>query len=384
MKVDAWHLPWGTDTVPHALLDVIRGCNISCNACYNTRPASIKPVAEVAAELKTLLSLRRLESAALIGGEVLLHPQFADLVRLIKAEGLCAQVCTNGVLLDDRRLEELKAAGLDLIFAHIDRGQTRPDLPPPGSREQVRELWERKAALIAKHGIDVGLAMTAFEDKLPDVRDMVSFVIESPHVNYLLVTLFRDMERFAGIRGDLLSGMRGTLRDPAAKRTDTLTNVTIDRYMRAELNLRPFCYLGSNLDAGDPRWLSYLVATRRDRAGGVARHSLKVSGFEKAFLAASLRCTGKYPMYRRQRAFPLIVQLLMNALTGGDFVGNTRFLAGCLRPGSRLGAKRLLFQYPADVEPDGSVSHCISCPDAIIKDGKLVPVCICDHVSVVA
>ena len=382
MNVDAWRLPWAIDTAPHALLDVIRGCNISCNACYNTQAPFVKPLADVEGELKTLLSLRRLESASLIGGEVLLHPQLCDLVRLIKSHGLSAQICTNGVLLDDRSLAQLKAAGLDMVTVHVDRGQTRPDLPPHPTREQVRELREKMAALIAKHGMDVGLTMTAFEERIGDVGDAVSLAIESPYVHYLLVTLFRDMTNFAGIRGDLVAGMRGTLRDPERKPAPTLTNTKIIRYLREELNLRPFCYLGSNVDADDPRWLSYLVVTRRDRAGTLLRHSMKVSGFEKAFLALSFKSKGRYPMYRRPNAFQVIVQVLMNGVTGGDFGGNARFLARCCRPGGKPRAKRILFQYLADIEPDGTVAHCISCPDAVLKNGKLVPVCIGDYVTV--
>ena len=382
MTVDAWHLPWGKETVPHGILDIIRGCNISCNACYNSLPPSVRPMPEIEAELQTLMAHRRLGSVSIVGGEVLLHPQLCDVVRLVKQQGLCAQIYTNGVLLDDRLLEELKETGLDIISLHIERGQSRPDLPEHATLEQLRELWEAKAALIARHGIDVGLTMTAFADQLEEVYDIVSFVNDSPHVNYLLVTLFRDSDRFGEIRGGLLAGdLRGMLRDPSRKRTDTLTNIQLSRQLHERANLRPFGFLGSNKNADDPRWLSYLVATRRGRRGEIVKYAMKASAFERVYLALSLRFTGKYPMYRRQSAPQLIMHLALNALTGGDFFGNVKFLIGALLSPGRLGAKRLLFQNPAEVEADGTVVHCANCPDAVVKNGELVPVCIADKVG---
>lgn len=379
MKVDAWHLPWGKETVPHALLDIIRGCNISCNACYNARAESIKSIDEVEAELKTLLSMRQLASVSLVGGEVLLHPRLCDIIRLAKSFGLCVQVFTNGLLLDDEKLECLKHAGLDMIFIHIDGGQTRPDLPAHPSPDQLRTLWEEKTLLVARHGIDVGLTMTAFEEKMTDVLDMVSYTVDSAHVNYLLVTLFRDMDNYSAIHGNLHTGLRGVLRDPDRLRTDNLTNVHMATYLKDRLGLKPFGFIGSNMKADDPRWLSYLVVSQRKGLSETIWHSIKAGGFEKAFLAMTLRATGKYPMYRRQNTFQLMVQLLMNGLTGGDLAGNMKFILECCLSGSRPGLKRLLFQCPAEIGKDGSVTHCLNCPDAVLRKGNLVPVCISDR-----
>ena len=380
MKLDAWHLPWGSETVPHALLDILRGCNIRCNACYNALPPSIKSVAEIEKELKLLLSRRRLGSVSLVGGEVLLHPNLCEIIKLIKSHGLCVQIFSNGVLLNSQRLTDLKRAGLDVIFVHIDGGQTRPELPSNPSRAQLRELWEAKTSLIAAHGIDVGLTMTAFVGGLPEVREMVEFMVDSPHVNYLLVTLYRDTGNI-DLHGNLGSGLYGTLRDPKRKRTDTLTNFQIIQYLQETLNFRPFAYLGSNRDMEDPRWLSYLVATRCDQQGIVTRYSLKASVFERIVCALMLRQTGKYPMYRAQSTFQLWVQLIMNGLLGGNLMGNLKFAIPFWHRGATYGAKRLLFQCPAELDENGKLTHCLNCPDAVVKHGELVPVCISDRVA---
>lgn len=381
MKVNAWDLPWGRETVSHGILDINRGCNISCLACYNALPPSFKSLGEIEAELKALRSRRKLGYVSLVGGEPLLHPRLCEIIRFLKGEKLCVQLFTNGLLLDDGRLAELHRTGLDIIYVHIDAGQSRPDLPPNPTREELRRLWDEKAGLIARHGIDAGLTMTAYEERLSDVRDMVEYVIESPHVNYLLVTLFRDTENIASLRGDIDSGLRGSLVDPTHPRNDTLTNWRMIQLMNDELGLRPFAYLGSNKDRDDPRWLSYMVATRQGPDGRVIRYCPKASAFEKAYCALSIRLAGKYPMYQRQSAIQLIAQLLFNGMMGGDWAGNMRFLIQACRPGGSLGAKRLLFQYPAQVEEDGTLTHCLNCPDAVVKGGGLVPLCISDKVE---
>ena len=60
---------------------------------------------------------------------------------------------------------------------------------------------------------------------------------------------------------------------------------------------------------------------------------------------------------------------------------NLRLLRDASRPGARLSAKRLLFQWPATLDQLGRVVHCQCCPDAVLKDGRLVPLCISDRVT---
>jgi hypothetical protein len=75
------------------------------------------------------------------------------------------------------------------------------------------------------------------------------------------------------------------------------------------------------------------------------------------------------------------MHLLLNALAGGRLAGNLRLLARASGPGARLTAKRLLFQRPAAIDEQGRVVHCQPCPDAVVKDGRMVPLCISDCVT---
>ena len=98
--MNALKLPWKGKDVPAALLDVVRGCNCICRACFNRRPPSHKPLGTIRKELAAIQRLRNVKSVGITGGEPLLHPQIADVVRLIRDRGLSPAMLTNGILWD--------------------------------------------------------------------------------------------------------------------------------------------------------------------------------------------------------------------------------------------------------------------------------------------
>ena len=108
-------LPWTGPGVPHAVLDINRGCDIRCRACYNARPVSLKSLSAIDAELDTLSRLRRLHAVTIAGGEPLLHPDLFEVIRRIKGRGFVPAMLTNGYAFDARRAAELAAAWLSPV-----------------------------------------------------------------------------------------------------------------------------------------------------------------------------------------------------------------------------------------------------------------------------
>jgi hypothetical protein len=377
----AWRLPWTLDTAPHAVIDINRGCNLTCKACYNRRPAGNKPLQRIEEELRQLMGIRRLSSVSVVGGEPLLHPELPAILRLLKQHGLGIELCTNGLGLTGQVLRELAGLGTDSIFLHIESDQTRPDLAPGSGRGGADALRRTLVDAVAAAGIDPALSITARPDNLDEVADVIRLLVEHPNVNYLLVAIERDLSDAAPVRGSLSKGLRADA--PRIARTDgreSLTNPRLAAWMRERFGYRPFAFQGSNLDRSDPRWLSYLVAAARLRDGSLLTHAMRASAFERAYIGLHRLVTGRYPMYRRQDEKAVAGQLILNALMGGDFTGNLGFLRRSRRNRVTLRAKRLVLQCPADVLPDGRVVHCVSCPDAVLQYGGLVPVCMCDNV----
>jgi hypothetical protein len=378
MKNGALQLPWTSETVPHAILDILRGCNIRCRDCYNLQPDHIKPLAEIEAQLDALMRLRKLQSVSIVGGEITLHPDLVEIVRRVRQRGLFVELFTNGVSLNNDLLVRLKQAGTNVIFLHIEPQQRRPDLPAEATGEDLKCLRQQKASLISAHGIEVGLTVTAYPDKPHEVEDAVAFALESPHVCYLLVTLWRDVSRMPAITGDLAAGMFSSseTNQPAVQRE--IRPEELCRWLEQRFRIAPFAFLGSNFNQTEPRWISFLTATAHRNGQLLQQRSLRPTWVERRFLEVSRKLKGRYPFYQKQRSWQTRFHLLLNGLAGGGISGNLKFLVRATRPGVRLAAKRFLFQWPATFDESGRVIHCQCCPDAVLKGGRLVPLCISD------
>jgi hypothetical protein len=297
---------------------------------------------------------------------------------MVKGKGLGVELITNGLKVDKATCRQLQEAGLNVIYFHIERDQKRPDLPEIHSAADLNKLRLEKAVMAGKEGLDVGLTVTAYPGEMDDLRDVISLTIQTPEINYLLVTLFRDNSGVKSLRGNIFSGFSGTGTPPVESKSHN--NNYFAEWLKNEFGIEPFGCMGSNLDIEDPRWLSYLVGTVYDANGEFHFESIQPSLLEK-FAMMVYRIAGRYPMYIEQNADRFRKQLILNGLLGGRRRSNMALVGRAGKPGVRLTAKRLLFQNPAELTADGRLIHCKWCPDAVLKGGSLVPVCIADHVS---
>lgn len=374
-------LPWNRRSVPHAVLDISRGCNIRCRACYNTsRSIQTKPLHQIEEELRLLLARRSLHCITIAGGEPSLHPQLPEIVRLVRSHRLHAVVLTNGYELPDPLLRSLKAADVSMLMTHIDSGQQRPDLPSDATADQVNGLRRSVASNIESHGIAVGMQATGYADQLDDIAAAVHFVLTSPSVDYLLVTNCTAVSSFAQLQGDLDSGLTCTPPNRDALCHQDLSIHDTDALLQRRFALSPFAQLPSSDDPGDPRWLSYVTGTAFLPNGERLTQCIRSSWTERLALRLIYRISGRYPFLQRESPTGFRLQLLCNALSGGRFPQTLTLLLHSLRPGTHLRAKHLLFQSGPRRRPDGRISHCFACPDATIRNGRLVPVCLSDQI----
>jgi hypothetical protein len=380
MSVKAWELPWRNEWVPHAVIDVLRTCNISCRACYNTQPAAPpKSVVQVESELDTLLQRRRLSSVSILGGEVSLHPQLCDIIKTTRARDVKVELITNGLEVDESMCHDLKRAGLNIIYFHVERGQKRADLPEEHTSQDLNTLRRAKAIMAARAGLDVGLTVTAYPSEREDLRDTIQLTLAMPEINYLLVTLFRDNRGIRSLSGNIYDGFKGEGNPPDE---DTKQNLReLAEWMENEFGFRPFGCMGSSLDPSDPRWLSYLIGAVYAQDDTHYHAHVESSLLEKGVVFCSRLLNGRYPMYLEQNSDKFKKQLALNALLGGNRTSNRALIKRAKIPGTRLTTKRILFQNPAELAEDGRLIHCKWCPDAVLKNGSLVPVCIADNIS---
>ncbi len=370
-------LPWQGHRTPHATLDILRECNIACPGCFNNQPPATKDLGQLRRELDQLLALRRLHTITLSGGEPLLHPDLPDIIRLIRRRNLRVAILTNGLLLDAGRAENLRRAGTDAILLHIQQNQSRADAPSPSDPGGWRKLRASKARLVAESRMAAGLAHIASANTLPELLETVEEMLESPHLEFMLITAQTDFARFRRVRGDVLCGLRAD-DGPGPFRPLSIETV------RGELqrkNMVPFAHVGSFFNPDRPRWLTYLSATLRSPRG-LRRRSVAAARSDRFFMELMHRLHGRYSFFYRAGAARLRFQLLFNVLSGGARLAEAlSFIAASLVPGRTLVEKHIVFQEGPEWLPDGSIDFCRDCPDATIRNGHLVPLCLADRIE---
>jgi MoaA/NifB/PqqE/SkfB family radical SAM enzyme len=123
----------------------VRRCNLACAYCNEYDDFS-QPV-PLATMLRRIDRLADLGTTLITisGGEPLLHPDLARMIRHIKGRGSIATLITNGYLLTPERIKLLNRAGLDHLQISIDN--VRPD---DVSKKSLKVL-DRKLQWLAEY-----------------------------------------------------------------------------------------------------------------------------------------------------------------------------------------------------------------------------------------
>ena len=371
-------LPWAGRDVPHAILDINRGCNIRCRACYNDRPPENKPLARIAIDLDNLLELRHLHTLTIAGGEPLLHPDLETIIRMVRNRGLRVALATNARSLDAARAASLAQSGLDLALLHIDPGQIRPDLADPMDRSAIRKLRLEKTALLSAEGISAGLLSTVYTDGLDDVAAAIQFLIDSPAVRYLVFTGHADFSRYGVVTGNMETGLRAAMHG-SNETFRQMTNAICQRFMKERFGARPFATLPSSGTTRYDAWLSYQASIAYEGSLPADVVFLSSSLLERGALRWMRARRGHYAFFHEESPRTQRIQLVLNALTGGHLPHAVRLLRHAAA-GRKLVGKHIIFQQGATPDAAGMLSICRDCPDAVVIDGRLLPVCLADRI----
>jgi len=402
-SADATHrrpmaLPFTGCRVPHAVLEVNQECNMSCRACYKHHEHTSKPMGQILAEIELLLEKRRLTAVTLAGGEPTLHPQLPQVIQFLRERGLTVMMLSNGVNLDDTRLAAYHAAGLSRILLHVDCGQKRPDHPRARTEGELHDFRRTLSERITRHGLQCTLAVTLYRRALPELMDMVRFAITTPSITGVLFTCCSDPQRAAvAFHGGLVLGSRypgfreRTGLPPEQAVLDNELQAQCVELVETEELLRrqgyePFAMIPSNLAPRAPRWLQYYVFSIREPGGRWTSLpvSVRFQNLARLFYALSawLGVPNRFvTAYDSRRC---IVSLLLYALSCGslpDAWAALCFLALLIKPGCTIQHTSLVFQQFPTATSAGELEHCRDCPDATIRHGRLVPVCMADYLD---
>ncbi len=366
-------MPWSGAGVPHAIVEVNQHCNLDCDGCYKDKFPHSKPLPLLREEIDLALARRRLTVLTLAGGEPTLHPQLTEVIAHAARRGLRTILLSNGTLLSPERLRAWRAAGLGRVSIHVDsRQRGRPDAPPASTERALNPLRRALADRCAEAGLDATLAVTVYADTLAQLPDVVAEGLASPAVTALLVTGY--------------SALADRRRGGDAR--ETVTNDALAGVMREAFGARPVWYVPSRHDPRARRWLFWEAAVTVE-PGGAAR-TLWWDPRDRFPLWALPRLDrlvrGRYhfdpPMTPATRARVLALHAALS-LRPGTIARTASFLAAARRNGN-LKTCAFVFQESPRERPDGTIDFCLDCPDATVRDGELVPICMADRLRPIA
>lgn len=378
-------MPYTGRDVPHVVIEVNQQCNIRCRACYKDKYGYSKPLEDIRDEIDLALRERNLSMITLAGGEPSLHPQLEEVIAYAVSKGVAVQILSNGYQLSDEKLRRYAAAGLSKVYIHVDSHQRRPDAPPDATEAQLDALRDEIAARVTRAGLPSALSLTLYRDSLGQLDDIVRFVLSRPDYHRLLAICCTDVNSLAAGLGQREGTFGADRPSPEDLTGQVLGSADVERAL-APLGMEPFAFVGSEKDPEARRWLFYysFVVSRPGGRHDVLHLSARFGRLVAGVNAVSRRLRGRYPFGKAMSGAKGVLTLLLHAVTALHLPTAVRvlwFLRLLLAPGARLHQKSFVFQEGPHVAADGEVDFCKDCPDATVRNGRLVPVCMADVLS---
>jgi len=369
---------------PHGVLDILRGCNIACKGCYNTSAEfSPKPVAQVRAELRRLMELRRLHTVSLTGGEPLLHPDLDDIISHAKDCGLRTVLMTNGVLFDEPRAWKLRAAGLDMVLLHIQNRQNRPDIQPGIGPAAIPTLRREKAGIAAATGLDTGFSALMYPDTAGhgEIRELLEEVAGSADVHFVMICPQGDFSIFSNLDGNIVTGYSQPHPEPGGLSSEESIAAQAEGLygILRETGFGLFAWIGSSTASGEPRWSAWNAGVLRN-AAGVRVIPLYPAWTDRLLLRLVRLLSGRHQFHSRASKARFRFQLALSLLGQRWGRATLPLLAGSFRTGTGLLRKHVVVELPPAQRQDGTIAICGECPDATVLNGRLVPPCLADRI----
>jgi MoaA/NifB/PqqE/SkfB family radical SAM enzyme len=145
-----------------------RRCNLACTYCNEyDRVSDPVPLEEMRRRIDRLADLGT-GIITLSGGEPLLHPEVAELVRQIRRRGAIATIITNGYLLTPALIETLNGAGLDSLQISID------NVNPDFVSKKSLSLLDQKLRWLAGHAAFEVTVNAVLGGGIPDPEDALT------------------------------------------------------------------------------------------------------------------------------------------------------------------------------------------------------------------
>ncbi len=382
-KRDLYRLPWSLNDNPIAWLEVTDVCNLHCEGCYRQHLSGHKPLEEIKDEILFFKKWRNPDNLSIAGGEPLLHPQILDVVAFAAEQRIKPVILTNGIALTREFLRELKRAGLAGFTIHIDSHQGRPQWQGK-SEAELNELRQHYADMVFHEGggVCVIFNSTVYPSTFHEVPDVVRWgQAHMDRVHGLVFITYRTSTTDVHIARDLADrevefGRLSYITDRFEEEFVTSPQLYALIHEHSPL-YQPCAYLGGTLLHSSYKWLiAACVGTRREVLGSLGKRTMELAQTGHHWFK------GTYLAYLSSPNIGAKV-FLLSPWDRATRRAAGRWLRSILRRPWRL-FERLCVQSIAiiqapDLQPDGRVDMCDSCPDMTVYNGTLINSCRMDE-----
>ncbi len=157
-------------------------CNLTCPHCYSS--AGVKPRE---GELSTVECMRLIDDLEVLGvriigwtgGEPLLRRDLEEIMTYARDKaGIASAITTNGVLLTGKRVDRLRASGVQSIQISIDGSTPERNAIMRGTTTRQFHAIIDSIKLCKQAGMKVHLAMLMGRESIPDALAFVTFARE--------------------------------------------------------------------------------------------------------------------------------------------------------------------------------------------------------------
>ncbi len=377
-------MPWTNSDNAFSWLEITHRCNLDCGYCYqNNLPNSDKDIAQVEKEIKTSMRLRKTDTMIISGGEPLIHPQLEEIVRMVRSFKVKPVLVTNGHILNQKMVKNLKRAGLFGFVFHVDRGQSRPGWMGKSEKE-LNDLRQYFTDMVHdEKGLVCGFNTTILPETLHEVPDIVQWTIRNIHkvcTNTLIpVRVPREDDPY-----DLyVHGKKIDFKDtvfPSKKYKNPTGIILTAKDIYAQIQnvipgIRGNAFLGGTEIPEASKWLfCNIIGTDTKILGNMGPKAMEIlqNGFH--FLRGRFLSFLKPGLYSKAKLlFPLGV--IDREIRKSFLSFLTATVKNPLHLFKKVSIQSLLVLQPQDVLPSGKQDLCDGCPNKTIHNGRLVSMC---------
>jgi organic radical activating enzyme len=196
-KNNLYEMPWQMYDCPNGWIEPTTFCNLKCPQCYrgcdrlDHRPEH-RQLEDLKKEVDSFIKDRNIQTISIAGGEPLLYPNLNELIKFIKDKNLSILLITNGVLLDKKRLLELKELKVDTIILHIGNYQNREKITTIEDSNVLRAKYCEMFRQVKE--VNLGFILPVSQDNLADLPEILKFCRQNSDVVRLIdFTIMDDL-----------------------------------------------------------------------------------------------------------------------------------------------------------------------------------------------